>query len=88
VIPRWNPERAMVLTTYRCGNCWVSSLSELRALVTAGDPAVHDGMCDFLARHGYTSDAETIRAAPAEQRALYLLRVIDAVQAEVLVFEP
>jgi hypothetical protein len=88
VIPRWNPQLSRILTTYRCGNCWLSALSELRALVTAGDAAVHQSLCDFLARHGYTKDAEFVRASPAEQRQVYLLKVVDAVEAGVVVFDP
>ena len=37
VVPRWNPALRKVLTTYRCGNCWVQSLEELRGQVVSGD---------------------------------------------------
>ena len=44
--------------------------------------------CDFLARHGYSKDADMIRSAPSGQRQAYLLAILDAVQAETIVFHP
>lgn len=49
---------------------------------------VLESFCDFLARLGYGKDAETIRVAPPKTQQVYLLRVIDAVQAGQLVFHP
>jgi len=88
VIPRWNPELRRIFTTYRCGNCWLRSLAELRAAVTSGEAEVQTNFCDFLARHGHSKDADMIRSAPSGQRQAYLLAILDAVQAEKIVFHP
>ena len=88
VIPRWNPEQRRIFTTYRCGNCWLTSLDELRAAITSGESEVLASFCDFLARQGYSKDADTIRAASSEQQQAYLLAIVDATQAEKLVFHP
>jgi hypothetical protein len=88
VIPRWNADQRSIFTTYRCSNCWLSSLAELREAVTSGDTEVRASFCDFLARHGYKKDSETIRQAPSDLQQTHLLRVIDAVQGGVLVFDP
>ena len=77
-----------ILTTYRCNNCWLKSLAELRTLVASGEDEVQVSFCDFLARHGYTRDSETIRVASHEQREAWLLSIIDAVQVGDLVFQP
>jgi hypothetical protein len=88
VIPRWNPTLRKVLTTYRCSNCWVTSLNELRAQVTSGEAEVRASFWVFLARHGFTKDAQTIRVAPSEEQEATLLAILDAVQAKRLIFEP
>ena len=88
VIPRWNPELHRVFTAYRCGNCWLRSLAELRAVVTSSEAEVQTSFCDFLARHGYSKDAETIRGAPSGQQQAYLLAILDAVQAGTILFHP
>jgi len=88
VIPRWNPERRNVFTTYRCGNCWLPSLDELRVAVTSGESEILESFCDFLARQGYGKDADTIRATSVEQQQAYLLKILDAVQAEKVIFHP
>jgi hypothetical protein len=88
VIPRWNPALRKVLTTYRCGNCWVQSLEELRGQVVSGDEEVRASFWDFLARHGFTKDAERLRAAPAEEQEAVLLAIVDAVQDGRLMLEP
>jgi hypothetical protein len=88
VIPKWNREMRRILTTYRCGNCWISSLADLRSVIATGELEVHTSFCDFLARHGYTKDAETIRAFPPEQRQVYLTRVLDAVESQSIIFDP
>lgn len=88
VVPRWNPERRMVLTTYRCGNCWLEALTELRTAVTAGDAAVWSSFWEFLIRHGHGKDSDALRAAPFEEQRTLLLRVVDGVGAGTIVFEP
>jgi hypothetical protein len=77
-----------ILTTYRCNNCWIESLAQLRTLVASGEDEIQMSFCDFLAGHGYTKDSETIRVAPPQQREGYLFAIIDAVQAGDLVFQP
>lgn len=88
VIPRWNPEVRRVLTTYRCGNCWLQALSQLRESVTSGEAEVLSSFCDFLSRHGYGKDAETIRAASFTTQQTHLLAIVDAVQAGDITFGP
>ena len=87
VIPHWNAVMRMVVTTYRCGRCWIGSLVEMRSAVRT-DADVRLGFCDFLTRRGYEKDAETIRAAEPELQQTYLIRVIDAVQSGDLVLDP
>jgi hypothetical protein len=86
VIPRWNPERRKVFTTYRCGICWLQSLDELRAAVTTEESEVLASFCDFLTRQGFRKDADTIRSASSGQQLAYLLAIVDAVQAEKIKF--
>ena len=88
VIPRWNPAMGKVLTTYRCSNCWVASLDELRGQVVSGAPEVRASFWDFLARHGFSRDADTMRGGPAEEQEATLLLIIDAVQTGRLVLDP
>ena len=88
VIPRWNREEGRILTAYRCGNCWLSPLGELRAALASGDTLVQTSFCDYLARHGYTRDAETMRAFPPEKRRDYLIRVVEAVESQAIIFDP
>jgi hypothetical protein len=88
VIPRWNPSLQKVLTTYRCGNCWIGSLDELRAQVASGEVEVRTSFWDFLARHGFSKDAGTMRLGPAEEQEATLLAIIDAVQTGRRILEP
>ena len=37
VIPHWNATMGMVVTTYRCGQCWIGSLAAMRDAVRAKD---------------------------------------------------
>jgi hypothetical protein len=88
VVPRWRADRRTILTTYRCGGCWLAALADLRSVVSAGEPDVSGSFCDFLARHGYGQDAAAIRAAPPEQQRAYLLAVVDAVERGQVTFQP
>lgn len=88
VIPRWDPERRKIFTTYRCSNCWLQPLEELRAAVATGECKVLASFCDFLRRQGYRKDADTIRAASSGQQKAYLLAIVDAVQAQKIKFHP
>jgi hypothetical protein len=88
VVPRWNPERRKVFTTYRCGNCWLSSLDELRAAVKSCESEVLASFCDFLTHQSFRKDADMIRAASSGQQRAYLLAIVDAVQAEKIKFHP
>ncbi|HXY29071.1 MAG TPA: hypothetical protein VEI06_00050 [Gemmatimonadaceae bacterium] len=87
VIPTWNPAMGMVVTTYRCNNCWLSGVAEMRALVSSGDEAAQLSLCDFIVRQGYT-DVDMIRNAPADQRKEMLLKVLDALEAGRITFHP
>ncbi len=88
VVPRWNPDLSRIVTAYRCGNCWLPALAELRATVASGASEVLMSFGDFLTRHGLIRDAETVRAeAPAEQVA-HLLAILDALQAGTLTLNP
>jgi len=88
VAPRWNPTVRQVITAYRCSNCWLPALAELRAAVASPDGEVRLSFCDFLDRRGETEAAALIRgAAPDEQRAR-LFRLIDALEAGEIVLDP
>lgn len=87
VIPWWNTTARMVVTTYRCEQCWIGSLAELREAVKA-EAEVRISFCDFLSRRGYEKDAETIRSAEPDLQQTYLIRVIDAIETGELVFGP
>jgi hypothetical protein len=87
VIPHWNPAVGKVLTTYRCGECWVEALDQTRGDVVSGAPEVRASFWDFMARRGFT-DAETFRAAPPDRQEATLLAILDAVQSGRLVLEP
>jgi len=76
-----------MITAYRCGNCWLGSLAELRSVLSSA-PEAQLGFCDFLARRGYGKDAAALRAAPAGERLTTLLAVVDALQTERLRFDP
>jgi hypothetical protein len=86
VLPGWNPGLGQVITNYRCSVCRDASLAELRSAMAA--PEARASFCDFLSRRGYGKDAETIRAASPEQQEAWLLRLVDAVAAGALEFEP
>lgn len=86
VLPGWNAGVQQVITNYRCATCRDASLAELRSAIAA--PEARASFCDFLARRGYSKDAETIRAAPPEQQEAWLLRLVDAVESRALEFEP
>ena len=88
VIPRWNPEWRKVLTTYRCGNCWLAPLAELRAAINSGDAEVVNSFWEFLIRQGYGKDSDSLRAAPLDEQRTLLLRVVDAVEAGTVLFHP
>jgi hypothetical protein len=88
VIPHWNTDQEMVFTTYRCGNCWLPGLAEMRESLNSGDPEVQTSFCDFLARQGFTKDAEAIRVMPMAERQAYQLQIVDAVEAGKIVFHP
>jgi len=88
VVPRWNAEWRKVLTTYRCGNCWLEALAELRAAIGSGDADVWSSFGEFLIRHGYGKDSDSLRAAPFEEQRALLLQVLDAVEAGTIVFQP
>jgi len=88
VIPRWNPDLRRVITAYRCGNCWLAGLEELRAAVRSDDAEVRASFADFLARRGYTRDADTLRAAPPGEQLAFLLAIAHALETERITFEP
>jgi hypothetical protein len=88
VIPHWHTDREMVFTTYRCGNCWLPGLAEMRESINSGAEEVQTSFCDFLARQGYARDAEGIRAMPVAERKAYQLRILDAVEGARIVFHP
>jgi hypothetical protein len=56
--------------------------------VTSGEAEVLSSFCDFLSRHGYGKDAETIRAASFAKQQTHLLAIVDAVQAGDITFGP
>lgn len=76
----------MVITAYRCGNCWLPSLAELRMAVA--DAEVRISFCDFLARRGESRAAEIIRTAPAQEQQAHLFRLIDALEAGEIILDP
>ena len=88
VVPRWNPERRNIFTTYRCGNCWLTSLDELRTAVSSGESEILASFCEFLVRQGYSKDANMIRTTSSQQQQVYLLKIVDAVQAKKVIFHP
>lgn len=53
VIPWWNADARDVITSYRCGGCWLGSLEETRVLVDgpAFDADVRAAFVAFLERH-------------------------------------
>jgi hypothetical protein len=87
VIPTWNLDRRQVFTTYRCGNCWLPALAELRTAIASGDAEVVSGFCDFLARHGF-NDTDVVRAAAPERQQEILRMVVDSVQEQRVIFNP
>jgi hypothetical protein len=88
VVPHWRPELHMVFTAYRCGNCWLPALAELRAAVSSGERGLYSSFCEFLTRHGYAKDSDMIRAAEPELQRAYQLAIVDAVERGELVFQP
>jgi hypothetical protein len=88
VVPRWNPGLRRVITAYRCGNCWVASLVELRSAVASSDAEVRSSFCDFLAGRGETQAAELIRGAPPDEQQAKLFRLIDALEAGEITLDP
>jgi len=87
-VPWWNVRAGRVLTTYRCEDCWLSSIAELRTLLTAGAPDVRAGFCDFLGHHRFRRDAERLRFAPPEEQLAVFLQLLAALEDGRLVFEP
>lgn len=88
VIPGWNPAVSRILTTYRCGNCWLESLAETRAAVESGDAAVRSSFCDFLTHHRFTQDSARLRTESPEIQQRDLLAVLDAIEDGRLVLDP
>ena len=88
VIPSWNPTVGRVLTTYRCGSCWHSSLAGFRAILTAGGPEVRGSFCDFLERHRFRQDAARLRLAPPGEQLAVFAQLLAAVEDGRLVFDP
>jgi hypothetical protein len=78
----------MVLTTYRCGNCWLEALAELRIAIASGDGEVWNSFWEFLIRHGWGKDSDMLRATPFDAQRTLLLKMVDAVEGGVVVFEP
>lgn len=87
VVPRWHPAERRILTAYRCKNCWLPALAELREVVRSGEAEVPASFCDFLERRRFT-DTDVIRTASQEQQQRYLLVIVDALEAGTLSFEP
>jgi len=69
-------------------NCWLEALAELRAAIGSGDADVWSSFWEFLIRHGYGKDSDSLRAAPFDEQRTLLLRVVDAVEAGTIVFHP
>ncbi|HNJ39453.1 MAG TPA: hypothetical protein PKZ53_03115 [Acidobacteriota bacterium] len=88
VIPWWNPDQKNIFTTYRCGNCWLSSLEETRQAVLNGGSEVQICFCDFLTRQGLKHEARTIRDSPPEQSQALLLAILTDVQEQKVIFHP
>ncbi len=88
VVPRWNPDRQMVITAYRCGGCRPAAIDELRAAVAARPEGLQASFHEFLVRHGRDDSAERLRTAAPEERHAVLLAIVDAVDAGRLVLNP
>jgi hypothetical protein len=56
--------------------------------VASGEVEVRTSFWDFLARHGFSKDAGTMRLGPAEEQEATLLAIIDAVQTGRRILEP
>ena len=87
VVPGWNSSQSRILTTYRCGNCWIKTLDETRDALKSGNPEVITSFCEFLERQRF-NDVNVIRNAPAKQAESMLLIVLDAVQNGNVEFAP
>jgi hypothetical protein len=88
VLPRWNPDLRRIVTVYRCGNCWLRSLAELRATAASDKADVRMSFGDFLVRHGLIREAETIRGAPPGEQLTQILAILDALQAGTITLNP
>jgi len=87
VVPRWNPTVRQVLTAYRCQDCWLSTLAELRVAVESADPDVLAGFWDFLHLHGFRADSDRFRPEAVEEQQRILLLMIEATEEGRLTFD-
>ena len=63
VIPWWNDILENFVTTYRCGNCWLTSLDETKVRINVLDEDSRDKFCAFMERHKHAGRAKSIRLA-------------------------
>jgi hypothetical protein len=88
VVPRWNPTARRVLTAYRCRDCWMPTLTELRTAVESADPEVLETFWEFLHLHGFRSDSDRFRREVVEEQQRVLLLMIEAMVDGRLTFDP
>jgi hypothetical protein len=90
VIPWWNEQAADVLTTYRCGACWLESLDETRRFVESAqfDDHVCEKFVAFFRRHQETDVAARLAELPRAEVRAALVEVLAQVRAGALVLHP
>lgn len=90
VIPWWNEQAADVLTTYRCGACWLESLDETRRFVESAqfDEDVCEKFVAFFRRHEEADVAARLAELPRAAVRAALVDILAQVRARTLVLHP
>ena len=88
VVPAWNENVLDFLTSYRCDQCWVETLSETKLKTVVLTDEVRQKFCDFLDRHEYDEVAQALRGAKLDNSARAVQKFLDHVQAGDIVLEP
>jgi len=87
VLPRWSPDVRRVWTAYRCAACTPAAIVELRTALGSGDAEIVASFYAFLEQRGF-NDIDRLRALPAPEQAVYLQRIVDAIDDGRIRFDP
>jgi hypothetical protein len=81
VLPWWNPDVHAILTSYRCGACFPTSLRETRDAIATLDDKQRESFVEFLRSHKLDVLAAEVEGASLDGARAALGKLLDEVES-------